>query len=200
MRLRELQQTANLRTLAVTSALPQDGKSTVAMNLATALAERGDRRVLLVEADLHHPTIARDLKITCRAGLGECLETGQAPLSSVSRLEPLGWYLLQGGSVAGNPTDLLHTERFSDIVRQLSSHFDWVLFDTPPVAPLTDALSVSKQCDATLVVVRAHRTPSSAVDEALELLGPKKVAGIIFNGAEGLNRLYYKYSSYYQRQ
>ncbi|MGJ5813859.1 CpsD/CapB family tyrosine-protein kinase [Paludibaculum fermentans] len=197
MRLRELRGLVKLQTLAITSPLPQDGKSTVALNLATTLAEGGKRTVLLVEADLHRPSLAHSLGVAARPGLSECLESGLNPLAAISRIEPLGWYLLQAGTPEANPTELLQAAPFPGILEQLAPHFDWILFDTPPVAPLTDALSVARYVDATLLVIRASRTPCSAVDDALALLGPKRVAAIVLNAAEGLNKLYDKYSSYY---
>ena len=200
MRLRELKDAVNLQKLLITSPLPQDGKSTIALNLATALAEGGKRSVLLIDADLYHPTLAQRLDLEIRPGLAECLEKGSDPLSAVRRLQPLGWYLLPAGEPRGNPTELLQPESFSKLMQRLSPYFDWILIDSPPVAPLTDAVLLSKHVDASLVVVRADRTPQEAVKEALTLLGPKQVLGIIFNAAEGLNRLYSEYYGYYGKK
>ena len=200
MRLRELSALVKLKTLVITSPLPQDGKSTVALNLATALAEKGRRKVLLIEADLHCPSLSGNLGVVQTAGLAECLEGGLDPLSAIRRLEPLMWYLLPAGQANGNPTELLQSGLFAEIVQKVSPYFDWVLIDTPPLEPLSDALLAAKSADASLLVVRANRTPQTAVDEALSLLGPQHVAGIIFNGADNLNKLYSKYSGYYGRK
>lgn len=200
MRLRELAALVKLRTLVITSALPQDGKSTIALNLATAMAERGTRRVLLIEADLHRPSLAGYLGVTAAPGLAECLEAGLDPLSAISRLEPLKWYLMQAGQPNGNPSDLMHTPALKTLIEKLALYFDWILIDTPPVVPLSDALSVSQIADASLVVVRADYTPREAVEEAIAALGANHVAAIVFNGAESLNRLYSKYSGYYRSQ
>ena len=200
MRLRELKAKGTLKSLVITSPMPQDGKSTVAMNLATVLAERGKQRVLLIEADLHRPTLAQSLGIPVRAGLAECLESGLDPMLALTRLEPLGWYLLQAGKPKGHPTEILQSGAFVQVMETLSPLFDWILIDTPPVAPLTDALYIARIADASLLVLRAGCTPQEAADEALSLLGPGRVAGIIFNGAEGLNRLYAKYSGYYAKK
>ena len=155
---------------------------------------------MLVEADLHHPTLARTLSIPVGPGLAECLEEGRDLLEELTRLNPLGWYLLQAGKARGNATELLQSEAFSTLLAKLASHFEWVLFDTPPVAPLTDALSVARLADATLLVVRAHQTPAEAVEDSLTLLGPGSVAGIVLNAADHLNKLYDKYSHYYDRK
>jgi protein-tyrosine kinase len=83
------------------------------------------------------------------------------------------------------------------MMESLSPHFDWILIDSPPVAPLTDALSWKERADATLLVVRAGYTPTQATEEALNLLGRKHVLAVILNGVEGLDRIYGKYYKAY---
>jgi capsular exopolysaccharide synthesis family protein len=197
MRLRELRETAKLRTLVVTSPLPRDGKTTIALNLATTLATIGNHSVLLIEADLHCPTVAKNLGIEPRPGLAECLEQGLDPVTALQRVEPLGWHLLHAGTPISNPTELLQSELVPRIVQTLSSRFDWVVIDAPPVAPLTDAVSLSRHADATLLVVRAGRTPRESVEEALAAIGRENVAGIVFNADDQLNHHYSKYRGYY---
>jgi capsular exopolysaccharide synthesis family protein len=176
--------------------LPQDGKSTIAMNLATALAEGGKRAVLLIEADLHHPTLTEQLGLDSRVGLADCLEGSLNPASALRRLEPLGWYLLPAGKPRSNPTELLQTEAFAGVLQKLSPHFDWILIDSPPVIPLTDALSLARQANATLLVTREGRTPGEAIEKAIAVLGRQRVLGIVLNGVEGLDRLYSGYYGY----
>ena len=200
MRLRVLKTMGKLKSLLVTSALPQDGKSTMALNLATVLAQGGKHSVLLIEADLYHPSVSQRLGLRARPGLAECLEAGLDPMSAIRRLEPLRWFLLQAGDHHGNPTELLQSDSLPGVLQRLAPHFDWILIDTPPVAPLTDALLIAQHVDGCLLVVRADRTPRDAVEEAIKLLGPKRVLGILFNGAEGLNRLYSKYYGYYGKK
>jgi capsular exopolysaccharide synthesis family protein len=200
MRLRALKALGKLKSLLITSALPRDGKSTIALNLATVIAEGGKHSVLLIEADLYHPSLAQRLGLPARSGLAECLESGADPVSLLRRIEPLHWYLLPGGTPQGNPTELLHSDSLPRVLQRLAPYFDWILIDSPPVAPLTDALLISQHVDASLLVVRADYTPREAVEEALKLLGPKKVLGILFNGAEGLNQMYSKYYGYYGKK
>jgi capsular exopolysaccharide synthesis family protein len=197
MRLRQLWNIGKLRSLLITSPLPGDGKSTIALNLATAVAERGRRAVLLVEADLHQPSLAQYLGLETGPGLAECLEDGLNPMSAIRRLDPLGWYFLSSGTPRSNPTELLQSEALAGHVQELSTHFEWILIDSPPVTPLTDALSLAAQTDGTLLVARAGRTAREAIEETLKLLGPERVLGVLLNGIVGLNRLYSKYSQYY---
>jgi succinoglycan biosynthesis transport protein ExoP len=196
MCLRELWKTGKLKSLLITSPLPQDGKSTVALNLATALAEGGKRSVVLIEADLHHPTLTESLGLEGRLGLADCLETALNPLSVLRRLEPLGWYLMSAGEPRSNPTELLQTEALASVLQELTSHFDWVLIDSPPVTPLTDALLLARQANATLLVAREGRTPRETLERSIALLGRQRLLGIVLNGMEGLDRLYSGYYGY----
>lgn len=200
MKLREVKDAVQLRSLVITSALPQDGKSTTALNLATALSEKGKRNVLLIEADLYHPTLASRLGLKQLPGLAECLEEDSNPIEALRRIEPLGFYLLPAGTTNANPTELLQEESLARVIQTLTPMFDWVLIDTPPVAPLTDAILLSRLVDASLLVVRAGHTPEKAVEEAVNLLGQSHVLGIIFNCAEGLDRLYSAYYGYYGKK
>ena len=197
MRLWPLWEAGKLKTLLVTSAHAQDGKSTFVMNLATALAEQGQRSVLVVEGDLCHPSLSPRLGIPERAGLAECLEGARNPLSLLRRLEPLGWYLLPAGQARGNSTELLQNPILADIFETLRSYFDWIIIDTPPVVPLTDTLSLKRYADAGLLVVRADRTPSDAVETAIERVGPKNLLGIVLNGSDELDRAYSDYRKTY---
>ena len=200
MRLKEHWRSGKLKRLLVTGPLAHDGKSTVVMNLATALAERGKRSVLVIEADLHHSSLARYLRLRSWAGLTECLVDEATPLSSaIRRLEPLGWYLLPAGEPRRNPTELLQTAAFGHLVQKLTPHFDWILIDSPPVVPLTDTLSLQQHADASLLVVRAGETPRDAIEQTIALLGKKNILGIVLNGIEARNHLYYQYNGYNKR-
>jgi|SRR5580658_1345588 capsular exopolysaccharide synthesis family protein len=196
MCLRELWSAGKLKSLQITSPLPQDGKSTIALNLATSLAEGGKRTVLLIEADLHHPTLSEQLRIERRVGLADCLEGNLNPMSALRRLDPLGWYLLPSGEPRSNPTELLQTDAFAGVLQKVSPHFDWILVDSPPVLPLTDALSLARQVNASLMVAREGRTPREAIEKAISVLGRQRVLGIILNAMEGLDRLYSGYYGY----
>jgi succinoglycan biosynthesis transport protein ExoP len=199
MRLRELRDLAKLRSMAVTSPLPGDGKSTVTTSLATALAEGGKHPTLLIDGDLHHSSVAKSLGIPLRSGLAECLQDNVDPMSEIRRLEPFGFHLLQAGEARGNPTELLQSAALSAVMQRLAPHFDWIVADTPPILPLTDALSLSRQVDATLIVARADRTSRDAIEETIKLIGQKYVLGIVLNGAEGLDRQYSRYYGHYKK-
>ena len=193
LRLNERWNAETMKTLLITSPLPGDGKSTIALNLATTLAERGKRTVLLIGADLHHATLTEQLGLSDRRGLAECMEDSLKPLSVIRRLDPLGWYLLPAGKARGNPTELLQSAALAEIKQELSEHFEWVLIDSPPVIPMADVLALKHRSDASLLVVRAGRTPTESIERAITLLGRKHVLGIVLNGVEQIDRAYSKY-------
>jgi len=199
MRLMELRELAKLRSVMITSPLPADGKSTIATCLATSLSEGGRYSTLLVESDLHHPSITRTLRLRPQAGVAECVEDGLDPMSVVRKIDPFGWFLLQAGEPKGNPTELLQSAAFSAMMQNLTPHFDWILVDSPPAIPLTDALALSRQVDATLVVVRAECTPRDAIEECIKLIGRKHVLGIVLNGADTLAKRYSQYYGHYAK-
>src|SRR5579872_2443506 len=148
MRLKTFWNAGKLKRLLITSPLAHDGKSTMTLNLATALAERGKRRVLVVEADLHHSSIAKTLRLEPWAGLSDCLaDSTTSPLGAIRRVEPLGWHLLPAGEPRRNATELLQTPALGHILEQLSPCFDWIVIDSPPVIPLTDSISLQQYAD-----------------------------------------------------
>jgi capsular exopolysaccharide synthesis family protein len=194
LRLQEKFNSETRKTLLITSALPGDGKSTIALNLATALAERGKRKVLLIGADLYHPTLLAQLGLDDRDGLAECIEDGLKPFTVIRRIEPLGWYLLSAGTTIGTPTEILQSGAFAELMQTMSAHFDWILIDAPPVIPLADVLALKQRTEGSLVVVRAGHTPAESVDRAITLLGRKHVVGLVLNGIDNFDR---SYSNYY---
>jgi capsular exopolysaccharide synthesis family protein len=191
--LKELQAGGALKTLLITSASPQDGKSTVATNLATALSDGGKYKVLLIEADLRRPALKALLGLTIWPGLTEYLQDGIDPMAAIRRIEPLAIYLLPAGSQAANPLELLQSERFAQLMTSLATHFDWIVMDAPPAVPIADTLALTKAADSILLVVRAGQTAGHAVDEAMKQLVGHSVLGIILNCAEKLDGLYGEY-------
>jgi Mrp family chromosome partitioning ATPase len=149
---------------------------------------------------LHHPTLAESLGLEPEPGLAECLQGEIDVTSAIKRLDPLPWYLIQAGVARRSPAELFQTDELPAIVGKLKSLFDWVLFDTPPVTLLTDSVSLSRVLDATLLVVRADRTPDDSVEDAISKLDKKRVLGMVFNGSETMNRRFSKYYGKYGKK
>ncbi len=199
IRLQTARKLGKLRKLLVTSPLPGDGKSTVVMNLATALAEKGNRTVLVVDADLYQSPLARSLGVRAQPGLAECLADGSDPLTAIRYLEPLNWYLLPAGKATTNPAELLHGSLVPNVLETLANNFDWLLIDSPPIIPLSEVLTLKEHSDGSLLVVRAGLTSEDAVEEAITLLGKQHVLGIVLNGVEQSDMVYHRYGYGYGR-
>jgi capsular exopolysaccharide synthesis family protein len=195
--LHTLRAQATLRTILITSPGDREGKSTVALNLAAALAEKGKESVLLLEADLRRPTLAHELGLPLASGLSQCKRTELGLLSVICKVEPLGFYFVPAGGTVSNPVELLNSEWFAQGVENLASCFDWVLIDSPPVIPVVDAVSLRDRADASLVVVRAGLTQQAAIDEAIRVLRPDHVCGVLLNGVENFDR---RYAGYYRSE
>ncbi len=191
--LKDLQAEGALKTLLITSASPHDGKSTVATNLAIALAEKGKFNVLLLEGDLRRPSLTTLLNLKLSPGLTECLQSGIDPKSLIRRIEPLAIYLLSAGGQSANPLELLQSDRYAQLVTSLANLFDWIVVDAPPVVPIADTLALKKSADGTVLVVRAGQTCEEALNEAIRQLAGQPVLGIVLNCAEKLGNLYAKY-------
>jgi capsular exopolysaccharide synthesis family protein len=197
IRLNNIQKTKKLKNLLVTSSLPGDGKSTVALNLATALSENGKTPVLLLEADVFRPVLVKRLGLNPWPGLTECYQQGSDPMLAIRKIDPLGFYLLPAGEAMEDGSSLLQSSFASDLIKALSSsYFSWILIDSPPTTPIADILVLKAHAEATLLVARAGKTPREAIEETTRNLGRDHIIGIILNGVEGLDRVYSKYYGY----
>ncbi|HTV55453.1 MAG TPA: CpsD/CapB family tyrosine-protein kinase [Terriglobia bacterium] len=200
MHLQKLRNAGKLKTLLLTSPSPQDGKSTVALNLATTLVGREKSKILLLEADLRCPSLTSRFGLKPWPGLAECLDSDTDPIRSVRRIDPLGFFLLPAGSPARNPTELLQLDRLTQVIGTLSACFDFILVDCPPTSPVADTLALKSRADASLLVVRAGKTSRESVEESIRLLGKSHVLGIVLNGLVGLEKEYSDYYRKYYRQ
>jgi capsular exopolysaccharide synthesis family protein len=186
-----------LKSLLITSPQPEDGKSTVALNLASVLSEHGRSPVLLLEADVYRPALVKKLGLHPWRGLTECYRHRCDPRLDIRRIEPLGFYLLPAGQPLEDGSSFLQSNFTSELIKSLSScSFSWILIDSPPTTPIADILVLKAQADATLLVARAGKTPREAIEESIRNLGREHVLGIILNGVEGLDRVYSKYYGY----
>ncbi|GGN59623.1 chromosome partitioning protein [Actinoplanes lobatus] len=158
----------SVKTLAVTSAVPGEGRSATACGLALLFAEAG-QRVLIVEADLRRPRLAAFLGREEAAGLSTVLDGG-AKLEQVLQPWGGGLWLLAGGPAPPNPSELLSSSRMTELVDEARRRFDVVIFDCPPLLPVTDAGVIAARVDGTLLVVHAHRTTSAQVTAAVRTL------------------------------
>jgi len=183
-RLYELREIEPVRTLLVTSTIPAEGKTFVALNLALAITRQHNRRVLLVDGDLRVSKLSACLGAPATPGLTEFLRGAADELSIIQTDAGSGLFFIPGGGAVTNPTELLTTDRFGLLLGRLAPIFDWIIVDAPPVLPVSDANILAGQCSGVIVVVRAGSTGSDAIGTALQELQGKKVLGVVLNRAE----------------
>jgi succinoglycan biosynthesis transport protein ExoP len=192
------------KTLLITSAGPQEGKTTVAVNMAITLAQSG-LRVLLVDTDMRRPRLHRALGVPATAdGLSKAV-VGECDVVSVIRDTGIpNLFLLPCGACPPNPAELLHAERFKRIVEELTSRFDRVIFDSPPVGAVTDPAILARMTDGTIFVAKAGRTSKDALTRARRQVasdGRVNLLGCIMNdldvSKQGRYGAYYYYYSRY---
>jgi protein-tyrosine kinase len=195
-----LRMESGVRILAVTSATPGEGKTVTTLNLAGAIAQGQGRRVLVIDADLRRPAVARYLGLESHhlRGLGDAIQDPTCDLTrSVRYLERFNLSVLVAGAPHPAPYELLNSPRLDTLLGEASEHYDQVLIDTPPLISLPDCRLIGKWAHGFLVVVAAHKTPRKLVGEALGLLEPAKVVGLVFNGARPTSDNYGYYRDYY---
>jgi capsular exopolysaccharide synthesis family protein len=193
-RLYELRRQRAIKSILITSAIPKEGKSMVAANLAITLAQASDR-VLLIDADLRKPTLDALLGLHPGAGLAEILKD-QADLMRVCRrIDPLGICLLSAGHPPVNPVELIQGELMQGVVKTAASTFDWVVIDSPPVLPLADGRFLAALCDTVFLVAREAHTRREQLQETLAALKGAPTAGVILNSSRSADGD--AYSQYY---
>jgi capsular exopolysaccharide synthesis family protein len=183
------------KTLLITSSGPSEGKTTVACWLAIAMAQAG-QRVLLMDCDLRRPRLHRIFGTTGQAGVTTAMLADELPdMASLATVVP-NLYALPAGPTPPNPSEILHSEKFKQLLARLQDKFDRIIIDSPPVVPVTDATILSTQVDGTIFVVRAYGTSKDLARQGLRLLTDVGAhqAGVVLNAVD-LNR--YEYHSYY---
>lgn len=187
-----------LTSIAVTSAVPNEGKTTIAIELARAIAA-GGRTVLLVECDMRRRSLAGELGIHTPAGLYSVLSGANSLDQCVARVSQ-GLYFLDVEPHIPNPPEIIGSRRFRTFLEGVTESFDYVVFDTPPVAAFVDAAVLSSVVDATIMVVREGFVKRTEVKEAyaqLENAGAN-VVGVAMNFCREERSDYYY--AYYDRQ
>jgi len=195
------------KVIQVTSTVPGEGKTTIALMMATSAAHSG-QRVLFIDCDLRRPSASRLLAGEKSAGLIECLIGGTQMEDAIFYNEQYRLYLLPSGGKTQNQSDLLSSKRMKELIAGLRNKFDTVIIDTPPMGPVIDPLIVSNLVDKVVYVVRWASTAREMVQQSIQQIsGHKKVAGIVFNHViDGRAKKYgrfaygYYYGSRYYRK
>ena len=181
--------TEKLNTFILTSAIPGEGKSNTAINLAITLAE-DSKSVVVVDCDLRKPSLNRYLKLGRNfKGVTDIL-TGNATVEdALIQFEDLGIHVLTAGAVPPNPSEMLSAEPMQKLVEDLKAAFDYVILDTPPVSVVTDAAILGRYADGALLCVRSDFAPKETVQLAKERLTAVgvRILGVVLTGFDAKN-------------
>ncbi|MFZ0545652.1 MAG: polysaccharide biosynthesis tyrosine autokinase, partial [Candidatus Promineifilaceae bacterium] len=199
---------AACRMLLLTSPNPSEGKSLMSANLAVVMAQAGNK-TLLIDGDLRRPVQHRIFEMEKERGLTNLLLALESDLTDELKLRKVkdfirpthtaGLYLLPSGSIPPNPSELLGSTKMKSVLQILATRFDYIILDSPPVLPVTDAVVLSTQVQSVLLVTNAGKTGRNQYKRAIERLGEvdAKVIGVVLNG---LSRKSDSYSYYYYYQ
>ncbi len=181
--------TEKLNTFILTSAIPGEGKSNTAINLAITLAE-DNKSVVVVDCDLRKPSLNRYLKLGRNfKGVTDILTGNVTVEEALIQFEDLGIHVLTAGAVPPNPSEMLSAEPMQKLINDLKAAFDYVILDTPPVSVVTDAAILGRYADGALLCVRSDFAPKETVQLAKERLTAVgvRILGVVLTGFDAKN-------------
>ena len=183
LKIEQMRQRSGLSVIAITSPGAGDGKTVTSINLAGVMARDSNLRVLLIDADLRRSSVSTQLGLeTGAAGLADLIARSPKPLPALIKRPDVGGFdLLPAGSSSMSVQALFRSDRFAKILDEARGLYDYVILDTPPLAPVFDAAVLARAVDGVIMVVAADKTPRRLLAVALDLLDPSKVVGIVFN-------------------
>lgn len=194
VRVRHLRRERRLNTVLITSTVAQEGKSTIASNLACTLAKGAAKSVLLLDGDLRRPALANAFGISASPGLSEYLRRKSDTTSVIYRLEHPGLWILPSGDTPDHPLELLQSPRLSALMQTIGELFEWVIIDSPPFLPLADASIWERWADGVIVVARQGTSRKRMLQKGLEAIDPQKLLCALLNvSSEGGVQDYYSY-------
>lgn len=201
-RLYHMREKMTLKKLLVTSALPKEGKSFTSSNLAQVLVRQHGRRVLLIDADLRGPRLHLMLGTTAGPGLSEYLQGKNDEFSIMQRGPLENLFFIPSGTGIEDPAELVGNGKLKTFLQRVEPLFDWIIVDSPPAIPVSDASVLAKACDGVLMVVRSNATPCDVARKAREEFPDQSLIGVVLNGTSDDAASYarYYYEAYEKRQ
>jgi capsular exopolysaccharide synthesis family protein len=183
VRMRHLRRDRALKKVLITSTIPQEGKSTVAANLACTLGLGTQQKTLLLEGDLRRPSLSQMFGLRRNPGICEWLEGNCSLTASVYHLEGPNIWILPAGSSSSNALELLQSGQLSTLLDRLNAWFDWIIIDSPPVLPLADTSVWMRLADGILLTTRQGTTEKRQLQRGLEAVESKKLIGALVNSS-----------------
>lgn len=183
-----------LRAIMVTSTGPGEGKSTTVSNLAVVFAQQG-KKVLLVDADLRKPTMHHTFNVSNTVGFTSVLTKQAKLMEAIDHTEEKELFILTSGPIPPNPAELLSSKSMEQLVDEMKTNFDIVLFDTPPLLAVADPQIIANQCDGSILVVYSGKTETDQAVKAKDLLknAKSKLLGVVLNHKKISQTNYYYY-------
>jgi len=198
-----LQKQNGIRTILVTSTVPQEGKSFTSCALAGVMAQEQGKRVVIIDADMRKMGSGRDYGLNGNSGIAGTAEVLQGRSnfrsSLLKSIDPEFWFL-PSGTLPYNPSELLSSPELEKMLRFAARNFDWVIVDAPPALTLSDPSLIAPLCDAVILVVRVNSTPSKFVQETINKVGRERICGVVLNRQKQMHTSRYYYQYYYQKQ
>lgn len=192
-RLYHTRETMTLKKILVTSALPKEGKSFTSANLAQVLVRQHGRRVLLIDADLRAPRLHLMLGTTSAPGLSDYLH-GTVDEFSITQRGPMeNLFFIPSGNQISDPAELVANGKLKTLLQRLEPLFDWIVIDSPPAVPVSDASVLAKACDGIVMVVRSNATPIDMARRAREEFPDQLLVGVVLNGTDRETTPYSRY-------
>jgi capsular exopolysaccharide synthesis family protein len=197
VRLDAIRRHEELKSVQVTSSVINEGKSFVAANLAVTLAKYSGFKTLLIEGDLHRPTLASMFGLKDLQGLSDWWSGRNKDLARyMLRFTGTGLWFLPAGKACDRPSEILRSAQLAEAFSQLSGQFDWIVIDSTPMLPVIDANLWSRLVDGTLLVVREGIAPLKALKKGLQSLDHPKLIGVVVNEASEFDQIDYN-AQYY---
>jgi protein-tyrosine kinase len=194
-----MQKQRGIKTILVTSTVPEEGKTFTACCLAGVIAQEPGKRVILIDADMRKASSGPGLGlngISRSVGLSRVLTGEMAFQNALLNSTNLEFYFLPAGPFPPNPSELLSSANLEQTIRTAASIFDWVIIDSPPVIGLADTTLLAHLCDAILLVVRADSTPTKLIVDAVQKIGKERICGVVMNRQKHINSSRYYYGYY----
>jgi protein-tyrosine kinase len=200
-RLNLMQKQNGIKTILVTSTVPQEGKSFTACGLAGVMAQESGKRVVVIDADMRKPGSGRDFGLNGNSsvtGMAQVLRRETQFRSALLKFSNPEFWFLPSGALPTNPSELLGSPDLERMIKSAAEMFDWVIVDSPPILALSDATLIAPLCDTVLLVVRANSTPSKLVLETVNRIGRDKICGVVINRQKQIQSSRYYYQYYYR--
>jgi len=192
VRLDDMRRQHDLKSLQVTSSVINEGKSFVAANLAVTLAKYSGSKTLLIEGDLHRPTLASMFGLKDLQGLSDWWTSRNQELTRyMLRFTGAGLWFLPAGKACDRPSEILRSGQLAKVFAELAGQFDWIVVDSTPMLPVIDANLWSRLVDGTLLVVREGVAPLKALKKGLQSLDHPKLIGVVVNEASDFDQIDY---------